>query len=82
MERVRIGNLEVSRLILGGNPFSGFSHWHAAGDAEMKHYYTAARIKEVYHQLLEADLCIKTGRYEGELALNILIAELCRRHKA
>jgi len=36
------------------------------------------RVKEVYHKLLEADLAIKTGKYEGELALNILIAELGR----
>jgi len=38
--------------------------------------YPLERIKQVYHKLLEADLSIKTGKYEGELALNILIAEL------
>jgi len=38
--------------------------------------YSLARLKELYHQLLEADLSIKTGKYDGELALNILIAEL------
>ena len=38
--------------------------------------YPLPRVKEVYHKLLEADLAIKTGKYEGELALNILIAEL------
>ena len=43
--------------------------------------YSLARLKEVYHQLLEADLSIKTGKYDPELALNILIAELCQRHK-
>ena len=37
----------------------------------------AGRLKEVYHRLLEADLAIKTGRYDSELALNILAAELC-----
>jgi len=40
--------------------------------------YSLARLREVYHQLLGADLSIKTGRYGGELALNILVAELCR----
>jgi DNA polymerase-3 subunit delta len=40
--------------------------------------YSLARLIEVYHRLLEADLAIKTGRYDGELALNILIAELGR----
>ncbi len=38
--------------------------------------YPLARLKEVYHKLLEADLAIKTGKYGGELALNLLIAEL------
>lgn len=40
--------------------------------------YSMARLKEVYHRLLETDLAIKTGRYNAELALNILIAELCQ----
>jgi len=43
--------------------------------------YSLTRLKEVYHKLLEADLSIKTGRFDAELALNILIAELCQRHK-
>ena len=41
--------------------------------------YSPARLREVYHRLLEADLSIKTGKYDGELALNILIAELGQR---
>ena len=43
--------------------------------------YSLARLVDVYHKLLEADLAIKTGKYDGELALNILIAELCQRGK-
>jgi len=42
--------------------------------------YTEIRLKEVYHKLLEADLSIKTGKFDGELALSILIAELCQRN--
>jgi DNA polymerase-3 subunit delta len=38
--------------------------------------YSPARLREVYHKLLEADLSIKTGRYDDELALSILIVEL------
>jgi DNA polymerase III delta subunit len=41
--------------------------------------YSLQRLKEGYHKLLETDLSIKTGKYGGELALNILIAELCQR---
>ena len=48
---------------------------------EQAERYPMGRIKEVYRKLLEADLSIKTGKYEGELALNILIAELCQRGK-
>jgi DNA polymerase III subunit delta len=40
--------------------------------------YSPARINEVYHQLLEADIAIKTGKLDGELALDILIAEMGR----
>ncbi|MFC1943640.1 DNA polymerase III subunit delta [Chloroflexota bacterium] len=43
--------------------------------------YSLPRLRGVYHQLLEADLSIKTGKYDGELALNILVTELCQRGK-
>ena len=49
--------------------------------SEQANRYSLARLKEVYHRLLEADLSIKTGRYDAELALNILIAELCQKQK-
>lgn len=41
--------------------------------------YSPARLREVYHRLLETDISIKTGKLEGEIALNILIAELGQR---
>ena len=44
--------------------------------------YSWERLKEVYYKLLEADLSIKTGRFDGELTLNILLAELCQPRKA
>jgi DNA polymerase-3 subunit delta len=39
--------------------------------------YSMDRLKELYHKLLETDLAIKTGQYDDELALNILVAEMC-----
>ena len=42
--------------------------------------FSLGRLKELYQKLLEADLAIKTGKYGGELALNILVAELCQKH--
>jgi len=53
--------------------------WHKT--IEQAERYPLERIKEVYPKLLEADLSIKTGKYESELALNILIAELCQRSR-
>ncbi|MFC1874902.1 DNA polymerase III subunit delta [Chloroflexota bacterium] len=46
--------------------------------AEQAGRYSLGRLKELYHRILEADLAIKTGKYNGELALDILVAELCR----
>ncbi len=41
--------------------------------------YSPARIRDVYHKLLETDVSIKTGKLEGELALDVLIADLGQR---
>ncbi len=38
--------LTVSRFIVGGNPFSGNSHWSAELSAKMRHWWTVARIKD------------------------------------
>jgi DNA polymerase III subunit delta len=38
--------------------------------------YSLTRLKEIYHRLLETDISIKTGRFDAELALTILVAEL------
>jgi DNA polymerase III subunit delta len=37
--------------------------------------YTPSRIRELYHLLLETDIAIKTGKLDGELALDVLVAE-------
>jgi DNA polymerase III subunit delta len=38
--------------------------------------YTLDDLKVIYKKLLETDLAIKTGKIEGELALDILVADL------
>jgi hypothetical protein len=45
METITLGNLRVSRMILGSNPFSGFSHQSPETDLAMKRYFTTERIK-------------------------------------
>ncbi len=52
MEKIKIGNIYLSRFILGSNPFSGFSHQGPEKDDEMKHYFNVNRIKEVMKKLV------------------------------
>jgi hypothetical protein len=48
---IRLGKLEVSRLILGSNPFFGFSHGNPQATGEqMREYYTPERVMEVMDQ--------------------------------
>jgi len=42
--------VEVTRLIIGANPFGGFSHQNSERDEEMKGYYTEAKILETWNQ--------------------------------
>lgn len=44
--QISLGNMTVSRLIIGGNPFSGNSHTSAELDSQMLDYFTTDRIKE------------------------------------
>ena len=50
MDYTKIGNVEISRLILGSNPFSGFSHQGTEKDLEMKRYYTTEKIKDTLRE--------------------------------
>jgi len=40
--------------------------------------YSMKRLEQIYRKLLETDLSIKRGAFKGELALDLLVAELCR----
>lgn len=43
---IKLGEYEVTRLIIGGNPFSGNSHVSAELSWEMTSYYTMPRLQE------------------------------------
>jgi len=45
---------------------------------EQAQRYTLPRLRQVYEKLLETDIALKTSRYEGDLALDILVTELCQ----
>jgi len=53
---VRLGTLEVSRLILGSNPFWGYSHKSAQLDEEMKRHYTDERIMQILDEAADCGL--------------------------
>ena len=64
MPKVNIAGLEVSRLIVGGNPFSANSHRSAELSRQMRDYYTTAKIKET---LRECERCgITTIQARGD----------------
>jgi len=44
--------------------------------------YSLPRLREVYRRILDTDLSIKTGKFDAELALNMLVAELCKRSRS
>jgi len=75
LKKKRLSETEIrSRLGLSAD-------WLVRKTLEQSSRYTLSRIKQVYQQLLETDIAIKTGKYEGELALNILIVEICQPQK-
>ena len=54
MPTIKLGKLEVSRLILGSNPFFGFAHGNPqATDKAMRKYYTPERIMAVMDEAAE-----------------------------
>jgi len=51
---INLGGLEVSRLILGSNPFFGFAHGNPqATPDEMRQWYTPGRVMEVLDRAAE-----------------------------
>jgi hypothetical protein len=48
LPRIRLGSLEVSRLIVGGNPISGFSHAGPERTQAMLEYFTVEHIKKLF----------------------------------
>jgi len=59
---VRLGGVDVSRMVIGGNPFSGFSHQGPERDREMIHYYTSERIMDALRKAEAAGINTFFGR--------------------
>lgn len=67
LSTIQIGHLSVSRLILGSNPFSGYSHQSRERDLEMMRYYTTARIKETLRQAENLGINALLGRADRHI---------------
>ena len=59
---VPLGGATVSRLIIGGNPFSGFAHQTPERSREMVDWYTVARIKEALRRAEAIGVTTHLGR--------------------
>jgi hypothetical protein len=53
---IRLGTLEVSRLILGSNPFWGYSHKSPQLDEEMRRHHTDERIMQILDEAADCGL--------------------------
>ena len=93
MDHISFGALTVSRFIIGGNPFSGFSHQGLERDREMRRFYTTARIKETLREAEGLGINAFLGRADAHVARVLLefwdeggqvqwIAQTCPEHGA
>jgi hypothetical protein len=48
--KIKFGNAEIGRLVLGVNPMYGFSHYNNNFSAGMREWYTPDRVCEVLHR--------------------------------
>ena len=53
LPQINFGSYRISRLIIGGNPFSGNSHVSRAMDTEMIDFFTTEKIKETLFRCQE-----------------------------
>jgi hypothetical protein len=70
---IPLGPYRVSRLIVGGNPISGNSHWSRERDEEMMDYFTAANAKKLLRRCEE--LGINTWQSRGDRHILRLLRE-------
>ncbi|MBN1580969.1 MAG: hypothetical protein JXA89_09730 [Anaerolineae bacterium] len=67
LEQVKLGNVPVSRMLIGGNPFSGFSHQSPERDTEMRTYYTTETIHAALREAESLGIDTFLGRGDGHI---------------
>jgi hypothetical protein len=73
MALVDFGKHQISRLIVGGNPVSGTSHWSRERDIEMMDYFTAANVKKLLRDCEAAG--VNTWQSRGDRHILRLLRE-------
>ena len=70
--RMKFGNVEISRLVLGVNPMYGFAHYNSNFGRSMAEWYTQDRVCEVLHRAntygINAFNYVNMGRAPQDLA--------------
>lgn len=67
LPQVPFGKISVSRLFVGGNPISGFSHLSRAMDEEMMDYFSAANVKKLLAQCGRAGITAWLSRADKHI---------------
>jgi DNA polymerase III subunit delta len=77
---VQAKEMSSSKVPVGeiGSKLGIRSDWALRRLLDQSRKYSTARLEADYHRLLDTDISIKTGRYNPELALDLLLVELCR----
>jgi hypothetical protein len=68
MDKIALGKIQATRLILGGNPFSGFSHQGSDRDLAMKRYYTTEAIKRTLREAEALGIYTFIGRADHHIS--------------
>lgn len=72
---VKLGRYDISRLIIGSNPFYGYSHFNRIFDQAMREWYTTERVCEVLRQ------CEQNGIATWQLSFQERAIEDVKRHR-
>ena len=74
---IRIGDKDVTRLICGGNPISGISHFSHEMDWDMLRYYTMPRLMDLLDECVRQG--INTLQTRGDFHTMRMYLEYCER---
>ena len=63
--RMKFGDREIGRLVVGCNPFYGYGHFNSVTAAVMRDYYSAERVCEVLHRCNQYGIDVAAYHHQG-----------------